>query len=146
MRFSSTQYLAGLIALCATAAHGHAVTKKAASPYRPGISQAGNAVVIQQSDRLVIVQGGKDAVASVRTLDNERVGAGRAIPVEVTMRADTDGNGAVIRVEDRKIVCDGDASIEFIPRLDASHSAAGAGIPDDTVALNAVAERDGNIN
>ena len=122
------------------AANGHAATGEIAASYRPGISQAGSAVVIQQADRLVIVQGGKRTVAQVRVLDNERVGPRRAIPVEVTLVADADGNGAVIRIEDRKVTCDGDASIEFIPRQDVSGSADAADLSDGSIALNSSAD------
>ena len=118
-------------------ADGHAATEKTALSYRPGISQAGNTVVIQQSDRLVIVQGGRHAVTRIRMLDEETVGAGRAIPVEVTITADAGDNGALVRIEDRKIICDGDASIELIPRQDMTGSAAAADDPNDAVALNA---------
>ncbi len=97
--------------------------------YRPGISQAGSAVVIQQADRLVIVQGGKRTVVQVRLLDNERVAPGHAIPVEVTIVADADGNGALVRVEDRKIICDGDASVELIPRPLPPHPMPRHGLP-----------------
>jgi hypothetical protein len=147
VRSSSKYCLAWLIALSAIASDGRAATGETTACYRPGISQAGSAVVIQQADRLVIVQGGKRTVAQVRLLDNEKVGPGRAIPVEVTLVADADGNGAVVRIEDRKVICDGDASIEFIPRQDISGSAAAADLSDGSVALNnpALASVDGHL-
>jgi hypothetical protein len=118
VRSSSKYFLAWSIAVSTIASDSSAATGEAAACYRPGISQAGSAVVIQQADRLVIVQGGKRTVAQVKLLDNERVGPGRAIPVEVTIVADESGIGAVVRIEDRKVTCDGDAFIEFIPRQD----------------------------
>jgi hypothetical protein len=147
VKSSSKYFLAWLIAVSAIASDSRAATGETAACYRPGISQAGSAVVIQQADRLVIVQGGKRSVAQARLLDNEKVGPGRAIPVEVTIVADADGNGAVVRVEDRKITCDGDASIEFIPRQDTSGSAAAAALSDGSVALNTLifAPADGEL-
>ena len=120
MKSSSKYFLAWLIAVTAMASDSRAAIDETATCYRPGISQAGSAVVIQQADRLVIVQGGRHTVARVRILDNERVAPGRAIPVEVTIVADADGNGAIVRVDDRKVTCDGDASIELIPSEKAS--------------------------
>lgn len=135
---SSKYFLAWLIAVLAIGSDSRAATSEMPACYRPGVSQAGNAVIIQQADRLVIVQGGKRTVARVRLLDTEKVGPGRAVPVEVTLAADADGNGAVVRVEDRKVTCDGDASIEFIPRQDVPGSAAATDDPKESIALNAI--------
>ncbi len=138
MKLSSKYFLAWLIAVSAIASNGRAATGEMPACYRPGISQAGNAVVIQQVDRLVIVQGGKRTVAQVKLLDTEKTVPGRTIPVEVTLAADAGGNGAVIRIEDRKITCDGDASIEFIPRQDISDLAGETDDPKGSIALNAI--------
>ncbi len=139
MRSSSKYCVTCLIAASAIASDGRAATEKTGTPYRPGISQAGSTVIIQQADRLVIVQGGKrTAVAQIRLLDDEPGAPGRAIPVEVTIVADRGGSGAIVRVEDRKVTCDGDASIEFVPREDVSDSTVAPDGPKDAVALSTV--------
>jgi hypothetical protein len=106
------------------------------SPYRPTVSRTGSAVMIEQADRLVIVMAGDRAVEQVKTFEGAANRAGRAMPVQVTIAADANGDGgAVVWIDDLKVRATGDAVVESIPRHPAGQPAQCAEAASDAAVM-----------
>ncbi|HTJ65754.1 MAG TPA: hypothetical protein VL899_18280 [Alphaproteobacteria bacterium] len=117
--------LIGLFALLPAAAEACRIGADGdVAPYRPTVSRTGSAVMIEQADRLVIVMAGTRAVEQVKTFTGAADRAGRAMPVQVTIAADANGEGgAVVWIDDRKVQTTGEAVVESIPRRPAGEPA-----------------------